>query len=105
PRGVDEPVGSRWRGSPARLQRSRNRSLVAGRTECTVRTRRETRGRFGVWRVRGAGDSLSDRVLSVVATKIRTSREGGGMMSTVGRIYEGFLLSEPTVGRGMVIFR
>lgn len=27
------------------------------------------------------------------------------MMSTVGRIYEGFLLSEPTVGRGMVIFR
>jgi len=26
-------------------------------------------------------------------------------MSTVGRIYEGYLLSEPIVGRGMVIFR
>lgn len=45
------------------------------------------------------------RVLSVVATKIRTSRDGGGLTSTVGRIYEGYLLSEPVVGRGMVIFR
>lgn len=25
--------------------------------------------------------------------------------STVGRIYEGYLLSEPVVGRGMVLFR
>lgn len=73
--------------------------------ECTAWSGTQSPGRFGVWRVRGAGDSLSDRVLSVVATKIRTSRESGGMMSTVGRIYEGFLLSEPTVGRGMVIFR
>jgi len=45
------------------------------------------------------------RVLSVVATKIRTSRDGGGLNTTVGRIYEGYLLSEPVVGRGMVIFR
>jgi hypothetical protein len=45
-------------------------------------------------------------VLSVVATKIRTSRDGGGgLTSTLGRIYEGYLLSEPVVGRGMVIFR
>lgn len=27
------------------------------------------------------------------------------MNSTVGRIYEGYLLSEPIVGRGMVLFR
>lgn len=44
-------------------------------------------------------------MLSVVATKIRTSRGGGGLTTTVGRIYEGYLLSEPIVGRGMVIFR
>lgn len=45
-------------------------------------------------------------MLSVVATKIRRAKEGGGALtSTVGRIYEGFLLSEPVVGRGMVIFR
>ena len=50
-------------------------------------------------------DKLSIRVLSVVATKIRTSRDGGGLTTTVGRIYEGYLLSEPVVGRGMVIFR
>ena len=25
--------------------------------------------------------------------------------STVGRVYEGYLLSEPVVGRGMVLFR
>lgn len=62
-------------------------------------------GRFGVWRSPNDGDTLSLKVLSVVATKIRTSRETGGLMSTVGRIYEGFLLSEPMVGRGMVIFR
>lgn len=29
----------------------------------------------------------------------------GGLSSTVGRIYEGYLLSHPSVGRGMVIFR
>ncbi len=29
----------------------------------------------------------------------------GSLSSTVGRIYEGYLLSAPVVGRGMVIFR
>lgn len=59
----------------------------------------------GWWRPDAGRDKLPDRVLSVVATKIRTSRDGGGLTSTVGRIYEGYLLSEPVVGRGMVIFR
>ncbi|MCX4246046.1 hypothetical protein [Paraliomyxa miuraensis] len=44
-------------------------------------------------------------MLSVVATKIRTSHGVGGLSATVGRIYEGYLLSSPVVGRGMVIFR
>ena len=44
-------------------------------------------------------------MLSVVATKIRSARAGGSLTSTVGRIYEGYLLSEPVAGRGMVIFR
>jgi hypothetical protein len=45
-------------------------------------------------------------VLSVVATKIRAAKDGGAPLhSTLGRIYEGYLLAEPVVGRGMVIFR
>ena len=44
-------------------------------------------------------------MLSVVATKIRSGRDGSPLTSTVGRIYEGYLLAEPAVGRGMVIFR
>lgn len=44
-------------------------------------------------------------MLSVVATKIRTARDGTLSPSTVGRIYEGYLLSAPVVGRGMVLFR
>lgn len=44
-------------------------------------------------------------MLSVVATKIRTARDGSLTSSTVGRIYEGYLLSTPVVGRGMVLFR
>lgn len=44
-------------------------------------------------------------MLSVVATKIRTARDGSLHPSTVGRIYEGYLLSHPVVGRGMVLFR
>lgn len=44
-------------------------------------------------------------MLSVVATKIRSSQGTGCLTATVGRIYEGYLLSEPVVGRGMVIFR
>lgn len=61
--------------------------------------------RRGVWRPRLPRDKLIGNVLSVVATKIRTSRGTGGITATVGRIYEGYLLSEPVVGRGMVIFR
>ena len=44
-----------------------------------------------------------DTVLAVVAQKIRSGREVSN--STVGRVYEGYLLSEPVVGRGMVLFR
>jgi hypothetical protein len=58
-----------------------------------------------VWRSPTLRDKLSARVLSVVATKIRTCHGMGGPSSTVGRIYEGYLLSSPVVGRGMVIFR
>jgi hypothetical protein len=47
--------------------------------------------------------SKFEAVLAVVAQKIRGSRQGPS--STVGRVYEGFLLSEPVVGRGMVLFR
>jgi hypothetical protein len=57
---------------------------------------------------RGAPDALAilyETVLSVVATKIRTARDGSKNTSTVGRIYEGYLLSTPVVGRGMVLFR
>ena len=50
-------------------------------------------------------DNLKQRVFSVVATKIRTSRGDNHLTTTVGRIYEGYLISEPVVGRGMVIFR
>lgn len=42
-------------------------------------------------------------MLAVVAQKIRGAREASS--STVGRVYEGYLLSEPVVGRGMVLFR
>ena len=42
-------------------------------------------------------------MLAVVAQKIRSAREVPN--STVGRVYEGYLLSEPVVGRGMVLFR
>jgi len=44
-------------------------------------------------------------VLSVFATKIKTSRGDQIVQSTVGRNYEGFLLSAPIVGRNMVLFR
>lgn len=58
-----------------------------------------------MWRRAAQSDKLLDSVLSVVATKIRTASGGGSLTSTVGRIYEGYLLSQPVVGRGMVIFR
>ena len=44
-------------------------------------------------------------MLSVVATKIRAAKDGVGSTSPSGRIYEGYLLSTPVVGRGMVLFR
>ena len=46
------------------------------------------------------------RMLAVTATKIRCSGSGGEKTSSsVGRIYEGYLLSRPSVGRGLVLFR
>ncbi len=45
-------------------------------------------------------------MLAVLATKIRNSgRCQGSTAAVVGKSYEGFLISEPVVGRGMVIFR
>jgi len=44
-----------------------------------------------------------DSVLAVIAQKIRSARDPSS--GTVGRVYEGYLLSEPVVGRGMVLFR
>lgn len=43
-------------------------------------------------------------MLAVLATKIRTSGDGS-LNATVGKAYNGFLISEPVVGRGMVLFR
>lgn len=44
-------------------------------------------------------------MLSVVATKIRSARERASNRTTVGRVYRGYLLCAPKVGRGMVLFR
>ena len=45
-------------------------------------------------------------MLAVLATKIRNSGKHQSSTATViGKSYEGFLISEPVVGRGMVIFR
>lgn len=43
-------------------------------------------------------------VLAVLATKIRSHGEGS-VATAIKKPYEGFLISEPMVGRGMVIFR
>ena len=43
-------------------------------------------------------------VLAVLATKIRSNGEGS-VATAIKKPYEGFLISEPMVGRGMVIFR
>lgn len=57
------------------------------------------------WQPRLARDNLGF-VLAVLATKIRNSgRSQGSTAAVVGKSYEGFLISEPVVGRGMVIFR
>lgn len=63
---------------------------------------------LGVQKCRGAPSHtaiLYPSVLSVIATKIRTAKDAFTHSSTVGRIYEGYLLSTPVVGRGMVLFR
>ena len=66
-------------------------------------TRRTPHGNpFRTWQ-NGTGSGRFLTVLAVVAQKIRGSRQGS--TSTVGRVYEGYLLSEPLVGRGMVLFR
>jgi len=57
---------------------------------------------FRAWQT-VSDQSRFEFVLAVVAQKIRGTRPGPS--STVGRVYEGFLLSEPVVGRGMVLFR
>ena len=45
-------------------------------------------------------------MLAVLATKIRsTGKVQGSTAAVVGKAYEGFLIAEPVVGRGMVIFR
>jgi hypothetical protein len=45
-------------------------------------------------------------VFAVLATKIRvTGKIQGATAAVLGKAYEGFLIAEPTVGRGMVIFR
>lgn len=45
-------------------------------------------------------------MLAVLATKIRDSgKSPGSTAAVVGKPYEGFLIAEPVVGRGMVIFR
>jgi hypothetical protein len=57
------------------------------------------------WQPRLERDNLRF-VLAVLATKIRNSgRCQGSTAAVVGKSYEGFLISEPVVGRGMVIFR
>ena len=43
-------------------------------------------------------------MLSVLATRIRTLRQAATSL-VIGSVYEGFLITEPVVGRGMVIFR
>lgn len=43
-------------------------------------------------------------MLAVLATKIRSHGEGS-VATAIKKPYEGFLISEPIVGRGMVIFR
>ena len=44
-------------------------------------------------------------MFSVVATKIRTGGADAASAERGRRIYEGYLLCAPTVGRGLVLFR
>lgn len=44
-------------------------------------------------------------MINVTARKIRDHSQGGGGPEGLGRVYTGYLVSYPVVGRGMVIFR
>src|SRR3954465_2654950 len=44
-------------------------------------------------------------MVSVTATKIRDNTRDRGSSLALGRSYAGYLISYPSVGRGMVIFR
>ena len=44
-------------------------------------------------------------MVNVTATKIRDTSQPRSACGGVGRPYSGYLISFPTVGRGMVIFR
>jgi hypothetical protein len=44
-------------------------------------------------------------MVSVTARKIREHSRDRGIDRAMGRVYTGFLISYPVVGRGMVIFR
>jgi hypothetical protein len=44
-------------------------------------------------------------VVSVTARKIRDNSRDRSSPMTLGRAYTGYLISYPTIGRGMVIFR
>jgi hypothetical protein len=44
-------------------------------------------------------------MVSVTATKIRDNTRDRSASLALGRAYTGYLISYPTIGRGMVIFR
>src|ERR671939_364516 len=46
-----------------------------------------------------------DRMVSVTATKIRDNTRDRASSLALGRAYTGYLISYPSIGRGMVIFR
>lgn len=53
----------------------------------------------------GSCGRYDESVLYVVATKLRARHPYRERAGTAGRVFEGYLLHPPTVGRGMVIFR
>jgi hypothetical protein len=44
-------------------------------------------------------------MVSITATKIRDNSRDPSSVVGLGRAFQGFLISYPTIGRGMVIFR
>lgn len=44
-------------------------------------------------------------MVSVAATKVRDNTRERAALQSLGRTYTGYLISYPSVGRGMVIFR